>query len=168
MVFAIDWHGSAMGAHVFPILNPLPPPSPSHPSGSSQCTSPEHLVSCIERRSMPKKVQATILLHSFHMLARLCSKSCKLGFRCTWTKKFQMYKMDLEKGEEPEIKLPRFIGSLRNQGNSRNISVNTSASLTTKPFTMWITTNWKILRDGSIKLPNLSTEKPVCWSRSNN
>ena len=25
-----------------------PPPSPSHPSGSSQCTSPEHLVSCIE------------------------------------------------------------------------------------------------------------------------
>ena len=37
-----------MGVHVFPILNPLPPLSPSHPSGSSQCTSPEHLVSCIE------------------------------------------------------------------------------------------------------------------------
>ena len=31
-----------------PSLNPLPPPSPSHPSGSSQCTSPEHPVSCIE------------------------------------------------------------------------------------------------------------------------
>ena len=27
---------------------PLPPSSPSHPSGSSQCTSPEHPVSCIE------------------------------------------------------------------------------------------------------------------------
>ena len=26
----------------------LPPPSPSHPSGSSQCISPEHPVSCIE------------------------------------------------------------------------------------------------------------------------
>ena len=26
----------------------LPPPSPYHPSGSSQCTSPEHPVSCIE------------------------------------------------------------------------------------------------------------------------
>ena len=37
-----------MGVHVFPILNPSPPPSPSHPSGSSQCTSPEDLVSCIE------------------------------------------------------------------------------------------------------------------------
>ena len=31
-----------------PILNPFPPPSPSHPSRSSQCTSPEHPVSCIE------------------------------------------------------------------------------------------------------------------------
>ena len=38
-----------MGAHVFPILNPDPPPaSQSHPSGSSQCTSPEHPVSCNE------------------------------------------------------------------------------------------------------------------------
>ena len=37
-----------MGVHVFPILNPLPPHSPSHPSGSSLLTSPEHPVSCIE------------------------------------------------------------------------------------------------------------------------
>ena len=35
-----------MGVHVFPILNP--PPTSNHPSGSSQCTSPEHPVSCIE------------------------------------------------------------------------------------------------------------------------
>ena len=31
-----------------PILNSLPPPSPSHPSGSPQCTGPEHPISCTE------------------------------------------------------------------------------------------------------------------------
>ena len=35
-----------MSVHVFPILNP--PSSPYHPSGSSQCTCPEHPVSCIK------------------------------------------------------------------------------------------------------------------------
>ena len=37
-----------MGVHGFPILNPLPPPSPSHSPGPSQCTSPEHPLSCIK------------------------------------------------------------------------------------------------------------------------
>ena len=43
MVFAIHWRESAMDLHVFPI--PIPPPTslPTHPSGSSQCTSPEHV-----------------------------------------------------------------------------------------------------------------------------
>jgi len=45
-------------------------------------------------------------LHSFHMLARLCSKSFKLGFSSTSIKNFQMYKLGLEEAEEPEIKLP--------------------------------------------------------------
>ena len=33
-----------------------------------------------QRKAMPKNVQATILSHLFHMLARLCTKSFKLGF----------------------------------------------------------------------------------------
>ena len=32
-----------------------------------------------------------------------------------WTVNFQMFKLDLEKAEEPEIKLPTFAGSLRSK-----------------------------------------------------
>ena len=53
---------------------------------------------------------------------------------------FQMFKLDLEKAEEPEIKLPTTTGSLKKQESSRKTS--TSALLTMpKPLTMWITTN---------------------------
>ena len=45
------------------------------------------------------------------MLVSLCSKSFKLGFNNTWTEKFQVYKLDLGKAEEPEIKLPMYAGS---------------------------------------------------------
>src|SRR5574337_346798 len=60
-----------------------------------------------------------------------------------------MLKLDLEKAEEPEIKLPTSIGSPKKQKNSRKIS--TSALLTKpKPLTVWITTNWKILQEMGI------------------
>ena len=49
---------------------------------------------------------------------------------------------DLEKVEEPEIKLPTFVESWRKQGSPGKTSI--SASLTTlKPLTVWITTNWE-------------------------
>ena len=59
-----------------------------------------------------------------------------------WTENFQMYKkLDLEKAEEPETKLPTSVGSQKKQENSRKAS--TSASLTMlNALTMWITTKW--------------------------
>ena len=64
-----------------------------------------------QRRAVPKNVQSTIQLSSFHMRARSCSESSRLGFNSTRTENFQMYKLDLEKAEESEIKLPRSVGS---------------------------------------------------------
>ena len=46
--FAIYQHESTTGSTCSPSWTLLPPPSPYHPSGSSQCTSPKHPVSCIE------------------------------------------------------------------------------------------------------------------------
>ena len=54
--------------------------------------------------------------------------------------KFQMFKLDLEKAEEPEIKLPIFIGSLKKQESSRKTSTS-PLLIMPKPLTMWITTN---------------------------
>ena len=60
-----------------------------------------------------------------------------------------MFKLDLEKAEESEIKLPISVGSQKKQENSRKIS--TSASLIMpKPLIVYITTNWKILEDMGI------------------
>ena len=47
-----------------------------------------------------------------------------------WTKKFQMFKVDLENAEKPEIKLPTSTGSLKKQESSRKTS--TSALLITQ------------------------------------
>ena len=58
-----------------------------------------------------------------------------------------MFKLDLQKAEEPEIKLPTSAGSLKKQENSRK----SSALLTMpKPLTVWITTNWKSLQEMGI------------------
>ena len=73
----------------------------------------------------------------------------------------QVFKLDLEKAEEPEIKLPASAGSWKKQESSRQTS--TPALLTTpKPLTLWITANakvfncvdhnklWKILKEMGI------------------
>ena len=75
------------------------------------------------------------------MLAKKYSKLSKPGFSNRWTVNFQMFKLDLEKAEEPEIKLPTFAWSWRKQESSRKTS--TFALLTMpKPLTVCITTNY--------------------------
>ena len=60
-----------------------------------------------------------------------------------------MVKLDLEKAEEPEIKLPTSVRSSKKQESSRKTSL--SALLTMpKPLTVWITINWKILKEMGI------------------
>ena len=78
-----------------------------------------------------------------------------------------MFKLDLEKAEEPEIELPTSVGSSKKQESSRKTS--TPALLTIpKHLTVRITIySENSSRDGNTRPPDLTPEKSVCRSRSN-
>ena len=57
-----------------------------------------------------------------------------------------MFKLVLEKAEEPEIKLPTSSGSSKRQESSRKTSISVLLTMP-KPLTVWITINWKILKE---------------------
>ena len=79
---------------------------------------------------------------------------------------FQMFKLDLEKAEEPEIKVPASTGSSKKQEFQKNI--NFCFIDYAKAFD-YANHNklWKILKDGNTRPSDLPPEKPVCRSRSN-
>ena len=64
---------------------------------------------------------------------------------------FQMFNLVLEKADEPEIKLPTSTGSSKKQESSRKTSISDLVTMP-RPLTMWITTNWKILKE--MKIPD--------------
>ena len=115
-----------------------------------------------QRKAMPKNLQFTIQWHSFHMLARLCSNSFKLGLSSMWTKNFQMYKLDLEK-----------------ERNQISNWIMEKAREFQKNIYFWFTDYAKAFdsvdqnkleyssRDGNTRPPHLPPEKAVCRSRSN-
>ena len=78
-----------------------------------------------------------------------------------------MFKLDLEKAEEPEIKLLTSVGSQKKQENSRRTFTSASSTML-KPLTMWITANYEnSSRDGNTRPPYLPPEKSVCRPRRN-
>ena len=82
-----------------------------------------------------------------------------------------MFKLVLEKAEEPDIKLLTSTGSLKKQESSRKTSISALFTMP-KSLTVWITINCGKLkemceRDGNTRLPDLPLEKPVGRSGSN-
>ena len=60
-----------------------------------------------------------------------------------------MFKLVLEKAEETEVKLPTSAGSPKKQESSRKTSTSALSTMP-KPLTVWITINWKILKEMGI------------------
>ena len=72
--------------------------------------------------------------------SKVMLKILQAGLQQYMNRNFQIFELDLEKAEDPKIKLPTSIGSSKKQENSRKTSI--SALLTMlKPLTLWITTN---------------------------
>ena len=91
---------------------------------------------------IPKKGNAKECSHTSKVMLKILQPS----FNSSWTEKFQMFKLDLEKAEEPEIKLPTSAGSSKKQESFRKTSTSALLAMP-KPLTMWITINcgklWK-------------------------
>ena len=77
-----------------------------------------------------------------------------------------MFKLVLEKAEEPEIKLPTSAGSLKKQERSRKTSTATSLTMP-KPLCGSQSTVENSERDGNTRPPDLPLEKSACRSGSN-
>ena len=78
-----------------------------------------------------------LISHTSKVMLKILQARLQQYMNC----ELQMLKLGLEKAEEPEIKLPTSVGSLKKQESSRKTS--TSVLLATpKPLTVWITTNY--------------------------
>ena len=80
--------------------------------------------------------------------------------------KFQMFRLVLEKAEEPEIKLPTSAGSSEKREFQKNIYF---CFIDYAKAFDYVDHNkpWKILRNGNTRPPDLPLEKLVCRSGSN-
>ena len=120
-----------------------------------------------QRKAMPNNAQTTAQLHSSHTLAKQCSKFSKSGFNSTWTVNFQMFKLDLEKAEETEIKLSHPLDHRK----SKIIPEKHLLLLHWLCQSLWLCGSQQTVenssRDGNTRPPDLPLEKPVCRSGSN-
>ena len=93
--------------------------------------------------------------------SKVMPKFSKPGFQSMWTMNFQMFKLDLEKAEEPEIKLPTSAGSLKKQENSRKMYI----LLYWLCQSLWLCGSQQTVdnssRDGNTKPSDLPPEKSI-------
>ena len=89
---------------------------------------------------MPKNVQTAaqiaIISHASKLMLKILQARLQQYVNC----EFQMFKLVLEKAEEPEIKLPTSTGWME---KAREFQKKSASALLTmpKPLTVWITTN---------------------------
>ena len=111
------------------------------------------IICCVTESEATEQLSLSL----FRMVARLCSKSFKLGFSSSWTKNFQMHMLGFREAKEPS-NCQRLLD--HRKSNRIPEKKSTSASLTIlKPLTVWITTNCGKF----LKRWEYETTLPVSW-----
>ena len=98
--------------------------------------------------------------------SKVMLKILQSGFSNMWTVNFQMFRLLLEKAEEPEIKLPASAGLSKKQESSRKTSISALLKMP-KPLIVWVTINCEKFWKRRERPPDLPLEKSVCRSGSN-
>ena len=95
-----------------------------------------------------------LISHSSKVMLKILQARLQQYMNC----ELPMFKLALEKAEEPEIKMPTSNGSSKKQESPRKTSTSVLLSMP-KPLTVWITTNCgKFLKRGECQ-----TTWPACW-----
>ena len=117
-------------------------------------------------KATPRNVQTTEQFALISQTSNIMLKILQARLNSTWTENFQMFKLDLEKVKEPEIKLPTSVGSLKKRIPEKHLLL--LYWLHQSLWLCWSQQNVKNFeRDGNTRPPDLPPEKSVCRSRSN-
>ena len=119
-----------------------------------------------QRRAMPKNVQTTTQLQSFHMLARSCSKSFKLGFSSMWTSKSDV-QAGLRKGRRTRDQLANICWIIEKARESQKHIYFCFIDYAKAFYCGSQQTVENSSRDGNTRPLCLPPEKPVCRLGSN-
>ena len=119
-----------------------------------------------QRRAMPKNVQTTTQLHSFHMLARSYSKSFKLGFSSMWTSKSDV-PGGLRKGRRTRDQLANIRWIIEKARESQKQIYFCFIDYAKAFYCGSQQTVENSERDGNTRPPDLPLEKSVCRPGSN-
>ena len=99
------------------------------------------VISPVPRKGNVKECSEYHIIALTSQASKVMLNILQLGFRGTWTGNFHIFKLDLEKAEEPEIKLPTSAGSSKKQESSRKTSISGLLTMP-KPLIVWITINY--------------------------
>ena len=111
--------GDGTPAQQFHILKDDALNIPANLENSAVATGLEKVSIPIQRKDNEKECASNCTTTLISRASKVMLEIPKLGLHSMQTENFQMFKLDLEKAEDPDINLSTSVGSQKKQGNPR-------------------------------------------------